>query len=156
MLTLDAFERSPKMAELKVSYRSRTRAVDRRTVRVPRDVVDYLRAVWDRHTIELTEHCLVVCLNAAHHPIGWVKVASGGFSSASVDLRLVFGVAVQTASSAIVLAHNHPSGSLEPSPEDIRLTRRLKDAGELLGIKVLDHIILTRDGSVSLAEHGLV
>ena len=74
-------------------------------------------------------------------------------NSTMIDPRVVFGIALQTASSAIVVAHNHPSGSLDPSEHDRQITEQLKDAGRLLRITVLDHLILTREGAFSLAAN---
>jgi DNA repair protein RadC len=153
---LTCFERSPRLSELKVAYRSRTKFRDRTPIRGPRDAVEYLRAVWNRQTLELVEEFMMVCLNGNHQVIGWVKVATGGFSGAPVDPRVVFGIALQTASTAIVLAHNHPSGSPEPSEADRRVTDRLREAGRMLGVAVLDHIILTRDAAFSFTESRLL
>jgi DNA repair protein RadC len=149
---LSRFERSPRLSELKVAYRSRTKFRERWTIRNAGDVVGYLRAVWNKHTLELVEEFLVLCLNGNHQVMGWVKVASGGFTSTAIDPRVIFGIALQTASTAIVVAHNHPSGCVLPSVEDQRVTDRLKDAGRTLGIAVLDHIILTKDSAFSFAE----
>src|SRR4051812_2691095 len=146
---LEAFERSPKLSEIRAVYKSRTRASTRKTVRQPEDVVEYLRAIWNKDTLELSEEFLILCLNGGHQVMGWVKVSSGGLNSAPVDPRLVFAIALQTASMAIVVAHNHPSGSLEPSEDDKLITRRLKEAGKLLSIEVLDHIILTKESAFS-------
>ena len=156
MIKLDAFERSPKLAEIRAVYKSRTKASERTNIRAPLDVVEYLRTVWNQDTLELREDFLVLCLNGNHQAIGWVRVATGGFNFAPIDPRVVFSVALQTASSAIILAHNHPSGSLQPSAEDKAITNRLKEAGELLGIRVLDHLILTRDEHFSFQEDGLL
>ena len=98
----------------------------------------------------------MICLNGSHEAIGWVRVSTGGLNSTSIDPRIIFGVALQTASTAIIVAHNHPSGSLEPSNQDKEVTQTLKEAGKLLKIKVLDHIILTKDSSFSFEEHGLM
>ena len=114
-ITLDQFERSPRLAELKVAYRSRTKAEKRQPIRGPEDVERYLRAIWNKSTLELVEEFVVVCLNGSHEAIGWVKVSTGGLTSSQVDPRVVFAIALQTASTAIIVAHNHPSGSLEPS-----------------------------------------
>jgi DNA repair protein RadC len=156
MIQLKHFERCPKLAEIRAVYKSRTKVSGRTNVRQPADVVEYLRAIWNPGTLELLEEVLVVCLNGNHQAIGWVKVASGGFNAAKIDPRLVFAVALQTASSAIILAHNHPSGNLQPSAEDQAITRRLKEAGDILGIHVLDHVILTRDSYYSFEEAGLM
>ena len=92
---LAGFERSPRLAELKVAYRSRTRHAERPDIRDAKDAEAYLRAVWNRDTLELVEEFVVVCLNGAHQALGWVKVASGGLNATLVDPRVVGGIRVQ-------------------------------------------------------------
>ena len=150
---LRSFERSTRLAEIKAVYRSKLRPHERKTILCAKDAAEYLRAVWDKDRIELAEEFLMLCLNAGHETLGWVKVASGGFNSALADPRVVFSIALQTASSALIVAHNHPSGSLSPSEDDLAVTRRLHDAGKLLSIRLLDHIILTRESYFSIGEH---
>jgi DNA repair protein RadC len=156
MLTLKSFEHTPSLAELKVSYRrGRPRDGKQTTmpfhVARPVDCETYLRTVWDKDRMELQEEFVVVCLNNAHEVLGWVRVATGGMDRVNIDPRIIFGVALQTASAAIVVAHNHPGGKCDPSAEDKQVTRDLTRAGELLGLKVLDHLILTRDNCYSFA-----
>jgi DNA repair protein RadC len=161
MITLTTFDRSPCLAELKVSYK-RKQAATPRQQRMPwiisssHTAADYLRTVWNRDTIELIEDFFVVCLNNAHEPLGWVRVSSGGFDRTTVDARLIFGIALQTASSAILVALNHPSGCIEPSDHDRAVTKRLQEAGGLLGVQLLDHIILSKDSAFSFADQGLL
>ena len=150
------FERSPRLSEIRAVYKSRKRAGERPQIRDAKDAESYLRAVWNRRTLELTEDFIILCLNGNHQAIGWVKVSSGGFNASVVDPRLVFAIALQTASTAIILAHNHPSGSVDPSEQDRAVTRQLKEAGRFLGIAVLDHVILTKEASLSFAESGLL
>jgi len=158
MLSVKQFERCPRLEELRVSYRRRSRGVvtGRSPSFTPQMTAAYLRAVWANDTIDLLEDFVMVCLNASLRPLGWVRLSRGGFDTATVDPRVVFAVALQTAAAAIVVAHNHPSGSLEPSDADKQTTRRLQEAGKLLNIRVLDHIILTREGSFSFSDHGLM
>jgi DNA repair protein RadC len=112
----------------------------------------YLRTLWDEDTIDLREEFVMVCLNNALEVLGWVKLHTGGLNSTTVDPRLVFGVALQTASSAIVVAHNHPTGNLTPSEHDLEVTKRLIEGARLLDIRFLDHLIVNRVGYVSLME----
>ncbi len=161
MIMLNSFERTPTLAELKVSYRrGRARASKSAapTVRLSSSIAaeKYLRAVWDKNTLELREEFLLVCVNTAHEVLGWVRLATGGIDAAFIDPRLVFGVALQTAAAGILIAHNHPSGSSAPSDQDRALTRRLRQGAALLNIKLLDHIILTRDGALSFAREGFL
>ena len=161
MITLKSFEHTPSLSELKVSYRrGRPRNAKQLPmpfhVSRPVDCETYLRQVWDKDRIDLQEDFVVVCLSNANEVLGWVRVASGGMDAVNVDPRLVFGVALAACSAAIVVAHNHPGRRCDPSNEDRVVTERLKRAGELLNIRVLDHLILGRDGCYSFANGGLV
>jgi DNA repair protein RadC len=96
----------------------------------------------------------VMTLNGAHEVGRVVVVSLGTLDRALVHPREVFSPAFEDRCSAIIVAHNHPSGTLNPSPEDLDITKRLKQAGDILGIKVLDHLIVTKEGYYSLLEHG--
>ena len=149
-------EKSPRLSEIRAVYKSRKRVAERPQIRDAKDAERYLRAIWNHRTLELSEDFVLICLDGSHQAIGWVKVSSGGFKATTIDPRLIFAIALQTASTAIILAHNHPSGSLEPSVQDKAVTRQLREAGKLLGITVLDHLILTKESSLSFAETGLL
>jgi DNA repair protein RadC len=155
MIKITDLERSPRLAELRAVYRRRASRKGPQ-VKMPADVVAYLRKVWDNDTLDLREDCLLICLNGAHEVLGWIRVASGGMNSAIVDPRLVFGVALQVGANSIIIAHNHPSDRTEPSADDRALTRRLADGAKLLGINFLDHIILGRAGFFSFDDAGLL
>ncbi len=156
MIKLQSYERSPKMSEIKAVYRSRTKPKDRTQILAATSAADYLREIWNKDTLELKEDFVMVCLNTAHQALGWVKVSSGGFSSTNVDPKVVFSLALQVGASALIFAHNHPSGLVEPSTEDRQLTEKLVKGARLLHIKVLDHLILGKDTVFSFAEHGLL
>jgi len=98
----------------------------------------------------------VVLLNRANHIIRSLCISKGGMSQTIVDPKLVFNAALQHKASAIILAHNHPSGQLKPSQADISLTTKLTSAGKLLDIQVLDHIIVTQVSHFSFADEGLM
>lgn len=100
---------------------------------------------------------LVLFLNARSKVNGAHVVSVGDLDSSIVHPREVFKAAILAGASRIVCAHNHPSGDPGPSPEDIAVTQRLKEAGKLLGIELLDHVIIASDGRhVSLRERGLI
>ena len=100
------------------------------------------------------EQFLVCCLDAKHAIIGVNVVSIGSLTLSIVHPREVFKPAILLNTSAIICAHNHPSGDPEPSSEDRALTTRLRQAGDLLGITVLDHIILGDDRTYSFADRG--
>ena len=97
----------------------------------------------------------VMYLNARHACVGVQVVAMGSMSSVEVHPREVFRGAMIAGAEAVILVHNHPSGDTTPSPDDIAITARLKAAGALLGVPVLDHVIMIQGGDyLSLAELG--
>lgn len=102
------------------------------------------------------ETFVVVFLNARRRVTGIVPVSQGCLTSSLVHPREVFGPALSSAVAAIMVAHNHPSGDPEPSPEDVALTRRLASAGALLGVELLDHIIVGDECHVSLRARGIL
>lgn len=109
------------------------------------------------------ESFLVVCVDAKNKAVGWKVVAIGTTSRCQVDVGAVFRPAIALGASGVIVAHNHPSGDCTPSREDLELTRRLDEAGALLGIRVLDHLVLGHryavkawaDGYTSLRDKGL-
>ena len=98
----------------------------------------------------------VMGLNRANKILGIVQISIGGRSGTIVDASVVFTAALLMGCSSIILCHNHPSGNLNPSDADLKLTKKLTKGGELLDIAVLDHIILTATDSYSFADNGLV
>jgi DNA repair protein RadC len=120
----------------------------------PRAVFEYLSARYSRLD---REKFLVILLNAKNRLIDVEPVSNGTLTSTLVHPREVFKFAIRRSAHAIILAHNHPSGDPSPSREDRELTRRLIDAGKVIGIEVLDHIVIGDDGRyVSFRERGLV
>ena len=119
-------------------------------IKTPVDVLPLIRHFSDRKQ----EHFLCLSLNGANEVINTRVVSIGLVNKTQVHPREVFADPITDRASAVILAHNHPSGDLTPSKEDISLTRQLKEAGETLGIAVLDHIIFSRKGHYSFLEYG--
>jgi len=97
---------------------------------------------------------VVMSLNGANKPIKTRWITVGLLNCNQVHPREVFADPLMDRAASVILAHNHPSGKLEASPEDLALTKRLQKAGELLGIKVLDHLIVSSTGFISLNQQG--
>ncbi|MEO6463462.1 MAG: JAB domain-containing protein [Candidatus Eisenbacteria bacterium] len=116
----------------------------------PEDVVPWLAEWRDARR----EHFVAFDLNARHQMIARRLVSVGSLSASIVHPREVFQPAVSASAAGLIVAHNHPSGDPEPSPEDVAVTRRLREAGELLGIELLDHLVVAGRGSVSLKARG--
>jgi DNA repair protein RadC len=130
----------------------RVRNPGRPVISSPEDVDGLLRgriANLDR------ENFVVVLLNTKNEVLGFPTVSVGTLSASLVHPREVFKPAIRASAAGVVLAHNHPSGRVGPSREDREVTRRLKEASEIIGIEVLDHVILG-DGYFSMKEHGIL
>jgi len=100
------------------------------------------------------EHFVAVSLNGAHEVIASRVITVGLANSTQVHPREVFCDPITDRACALIVAHNHPSGALQPSAEDLAITQRLKAAGQTLGIQLLDHVIFSTAGHYSLVEHG--
>jgi DNA repair protein RadC len=125
----------------------------RPSIRTPADVATLLSG-YMRHLDR--EHFRAVLLNTRHEVLDVVTVAVGGLDSAPIHPREVFKEAIRRSAAAVVLVHNHPSGTPEPSSDDLRITARLREAGRVVGIEVLDHVIIGDGRFVSLRDRGLL
>lgn len=133
--------------------RKDTETQKRDRIGMSKDVFD----IFHRHFLDLThEEFWVLLLNRANTVIRKERISLGGVSGTVVDPKIVFKNALEHLASAIILCHNHPSGNLRPSDEDLRLTKKLKEAGSLLEIPVLDHIIISNEGYYSFADEGII
>jgi DNA repair protein RadC len=121
------------------------------TIRSPENVADLMR---EELRYLQKEHFVCLFLNTKNHVIGQETLSMGSLNASIVHPREVFRAAIKRSSASIVCVHNHPSGDPTPSPEDIQLTHRLIEAGTIIGIEVLDHIIIGDHKFVSLKEQG--
>jgi len=147
-------KRSPKLEEIKLHYKRKTKAEFRIQMKSSEDVYDYAKTIWETDTIDLFESSYCLFLDRKNAVIGWLKIASGGLDCTFIDPRLILATALKCAARYIILMHNHPSGNLKPSASDISLTRKLKEASELLEIPLLDHLIVTSEDHFSFANEG--
>ena len=119
------------------------------------DAYEILKEHYPENQIALKEYFVVMYLNQANRVIGVQKLSVGGLTSAVADVRLLFGTALKVLATGLVISHNHPSGNIRPSLQDRNLTKQVKEAGKLLDIKLLDHLILTPDDKyISMADNG--
>ncbi|MGE8553497.1 MAG: RadC family protein [Chryseobacterium jejuense] len=103
-----------------------------------------------------TEEFWAIFLNNSNKVIHTSQLTQGGISQSIVDVRVLFKTALEHFSTGVIIAHNHPSGSLKPSKEDINITQKIKEAGKVLSIQLLDHIIVTQDSYFSFSDAGLL
>lgn len=107
-------------------------------------------------SVSIYESFYCLYFNSSNQLVGHVKIGQGGVAGCVADGKLVFKCALDLLATAIILSHNHPSGNLTPSDADINLTRKFRDFGNMIGVRVLDHIILTPNGYMSFADDGRI
>lgn len=104
--------------------------------------------------IELVESFKIILLDRRNSCLGISEISSGGISCSTADPKIIFATALKSRASNLILAHNHPSGNIVPSNSDIAISRKLREAGKVLDINVLDHLIVTPDQYYSFANEG--
>ncbi|TSE04398.1 MULTISPECIES: JAB domain-containing protein [Aquimarina] len=144
------------VSEVKLSYINRVKANDRIKIGWSKDAYRLFKESWDHGTIDAFETFKALYVNGANQVLGIITISTGGIRYALADPAKVFCTAIKLHASGIILCHNHPSGTLKPSEQDKQLTERMKHAGEVLGITILDHMIITREGYYSLADEGVL
>jgi DNA repair protein RadC len=112
-------------------------------IKSSKDAYDFIYSLYDPDTIGLQETFIVIFLNRASNIIGYNIHSSGGIDGTIMDIRLIIAAALKCAATSIIIAHNHPSGNLEPSVQDKKSTKSLNQALELFNISLLDHLIIT-------------
>ena len=139
------------MAALELGRRAQRVTERRPRLRTPKEIYTYLAPTLSALRREVFH---VLCFNARNVLLHDARVAEGTINACPVDPREVFAAAITSRATAIVLAHNHPSGDPEPSGQDLGLTAQLIEAGRVLGIKVLDHVVVGDGTYTSLLERG--
>ncbi len=159
MMTKNKFTRVPSdifppgVFELSVQYSRKS--IFRIRFKNSDDVTKYLRSVVYREgTIEHVEQVYVLLLDRSNSCFAFKQVSSGGVSATYSDPKIIFQIALLSHACQIIICHNHCSGNTEPSMSDIAMTKKIKEGGDILEIKLLDHIILTAEGFYSFADDG--
>ena len=140
------------IAEVELIYRPSQH--ERQRINDSNDAEPIFRNFWNENTIGYFEEFKVMYLNRNNQILGVYHHAKGGLAGVVCDVRMIFQAALKANAHGIIVAHNHPSGNLEPSQVDIELTKKIKEAGKVLDIQVHDHLILTVQNYTSLANKG--
>ncbi len=140
-------------AALELGLRRHISNVKKEVIRSSGDIADYLRAKLAHKAKEVFG---VLFLNRSNKVIAFEQISEGGITGTVVDIRIILKKALLHESVSMVICHNHPSGSLDPSTADEMITQKIKEAGLLLDIRLLDHIIVSTEGHYSFADHGKI
>ena len=144
-----------KVSEIQITYRNKVNPADLPKISNSTDCFNLLLDLWS-DKMECIEEFYVLLLNKANKVLGISKISEDGLSGTLVDPKRVFQVALKSNATSLILCHNHPSGNIQPSEADQKITKKIKDAGILLDIAVLDHLILTADHFYSFADEGIL
>lgn len=119
------------------------------------DVYKYAKPLFCE-SINIYESVYALFFDNSNQLLGFYKVSQGGITSSVVDVRLLLSTALNCLATSLILIHNHPTGNLKPSVEDMKITNQIKEASSLLNIRLLDHMIVTNSGFFSFADEGLL
>ncbi len=142
------------IAEVQISYSSHVKAKDRLKVSGSSDAADAFRKIWPAY--DHIEFSYMLMMNRQNQILGYHQLSKGGMTGAVVDVRVIFQVALKACATSIILAHNHPSGNLACSDADRKISTQIKQAGAILDIPLLDHLIMTTDSYYSMADEGVL
>lgn len=140
------------VGEVELTYKSTSKT--RSEIYSSEDAYKVLLPTYKEGTICYKEYFKVLFLNQANQVLGYTLISEGGITETCADVRVILQAALLTNSVAIILAHNHPSGSMKPSRQDMEITKQVKDAARFMRITVTDHLILTDAGYYSFADEG--
>ena len=147
---------SEKAVEYSIAVKESNKTFDRAQIKSSADSVDYLRPLFGEE-VEIFESFIILLLNRACKVVGWSRISSGGRAATVVDVAMIAKLAVDSLASAVILAHNHPSGNRLPSLQDETLTKKIKEALALFEVRTLDHVVITPDnGYYSFADEGRI
>lgn len=139
--------------EIEVLYKPRLDITPLQKISTSKKTADFLRSIW-HDDIEYRERFYAVYLNRQNKILGYHLVSVGSASGTVADTKIIFQPALKLHADSIIIAHNHPSGNINPSNADYKLTKKMFNAGEILTIPILDHIILTIDDYYSFSDNG--
>ena len=143
------------LCEISINYQHKTKLSELPNITTSRDAEKHFRALWS-NKLNYIEEMYLMLLNRANRVLGYSKISLGGTAGTVVDIKVVFQTALKSNASSILLCHNHPSGNLKPSEQDIKITKSIKEAGKLMEIALLDHLIITDEGFFSFADEGMM
>lgn len=144
------------VSEIEVIYKRKVDFDKMSKITSPEDAVGCLRSCWANGKMDHTEQFVVLYLNRSNRVLGWSSISHGGQAGTVVDPKVIFQIALKANAASIILSHNHPSGNINPSDNDKRITDKLVKVGELLELSVFDHIILTSESFLSFSNEGFI
>ena len=142
------------VSEVELTYKNNVPYNQRQKISNSQGAYEILTNLFPENTMDYRETFIVLYLNRANQVLGYSVISQGGTSNTTVDIKMVIQTALLANASCIMLAHNHPSGNVQPSSDDNKITKRIMEAARLFDITVLDHIIITNESYYSFTDNG--
>lgn len=142
--------------EVSLMYKRKVDNTFEPIITAARDAERIFREYIPKESIDHKEFVYLMCLSSANKVLNVAKISEGGISGCIIDIRIVMQTALLSNAVGIILCHNHPSGNLKPSTQDIKITKTVKEAGEIMDIKLLDHLIITSESYYSFADDCII
>ncbi|MFH2143029.1 MAG: JAB domain-containing protein [Bacteroidota bacterium] len=141
--------------KVRIVYSKKQLPKDRKKIVSLKDAYEMLKEIWSKQ-IDIREEMVILLLDRSNMLLGYQILSMGGITGTVADLRLLYSAALNALATGIIMSHNHPSGNLSPSEQDINLTKKIKEAGLVMDINLLDHLIITTDSYYSFADEGML
>ena len=132
-----------RVSEIKLIYKNHIKPSERIRIEGPQDAFDAFWDTWDQETVEYIEEMKMLLLDRSNKALGIVTISKGGTTGTIIDVKLIMQYALKANAHRIILAHNHPSGNLNPSEADSKVTELIRKACKILNMKLLDHLIIS-------------
>lgn len=143
-----------KVSEVELIYKKKESTANAKKIDTSKIAFDILFSLWDKNKIDYVEHFYALYLNRANKVIGSILLSTGGCVGTVVDVKVLIQGAILSNAQGIIIAHNHPSGSLIPSNSDLDITSRIKTACNYFEISLLDHLIIAENQYYSFKDEG--
>jgi DNA repair protein RadC len=145
------------ISEVRLVYRTKVKASDRPQVKCSKDTFDIFMESWDLDSKEHIEELKLMLLNRSNKVLGLSLQLRGGTTGTVIDTKLLLQYTIKSNANAIIICHNHPSGNIQPSEADMAITRKIKESGNLIDIKLLDHLIIIPEWKYySMGDEGII
>jgi len=143
------------VCEVEIGYKNKVKVKDRIKITDPSKAAEVVRALYDEDVIDYNEQFHVIGLNNGHQILCHKIIATGTTNACVVSIKAILQTLILTNSTHFIVSHNHPSGSTVPSSTDIELTKKIREAGKLVDITMIDHIIITSESSYSFQNENM-
>ena len=141
--------------KVRIVYSKKQLPEERKKIVSSQYAFEVFKEIWSKQ-IDIREEMIILLLDRSNAVLGYQALSMGGITGTVADIRLLYSAALNTLATGIIMAHTHPSGNMNPSQQDIDLTKKVKEAGNIMDIQLLDHLIISNNTYYSFADEGVI